>query len=74
MPLVPAHAEAVRATTRIVGTREAAKNARAIVTGAQKYTLDLDLPARCAKPSSRAPPDIDGTVAVVERRGGIAMR
>ncbi len=46
---------------RIVGTPKGRKNARAIVTGAQKYTLDVAVPNAAPTVVARAP-DVGGTV------------
>jgi isoquinoline 1-oxidoreductase beta subunit len=58
--VVPTSPKAVSQYT-VVGSRRARKNARAIVTGAQKYTLDLDLPGAAYAVIAR-PPTIYGTV------------
>ncbi|MGH7338069.1 MAG: molybdopterin cofactor-binding domain-containing protein, partial [Myxococcota bacterium] len=60
-PLVPATPKPVSQYT-VVGSPRGRKNARAIVTGAQKYTLDLDLPGAAYAVVAR-PPTIYGTVA-----------
>jgi isoquinoline 1-oxidoreductase subunit beta len=50
---------------RIVGTEQARTDARAMVTGQMKYTLDLDVPG--AMPTVvRRPPTINGSVRTVD--------
>jgi len=63
----------------IIGTPRGRKNARAIVTGAQKYTMDLrpgdtpDFPAN-AKPAVIArPPDIKGRVLSFDASAALAL-
>jgi isoquinoline 1-oxidoreductase beta subunit len=63
----------------IIGTPRGRKNARAIVTGAQKYTMDLrpgdtpDFPAN-AKPAVIArPPDIKGRVLSFDASAAFAL-
>lgn len=46
---------------RIVGSGKARKNARAIVTGVQEYTLDIDVPGAMPTVVARSP-DIGGTI------------
>jgi isoquinoline 1-oxidoreductase beta subunit len=46
---------------KLVGTARSRKNARAIVTGAQQYTLDVDVPGAMPTVVARAP-DIGGRV------------
>jgi isoquinoline 1-oxidoreductase beta subunit len=61
IPLIPTTPRSVD-RYRIVGTGKPRKNARAIVTGAQEYTLDLDVPGALPTVIARSP-DIGGTVA-----------
>jgi len=60
-PLIPADPKPVSQYT-LVGSPQPRKNARAIVTGAQQYTLDLDLPGAAYAVVAR-PPYVYGTVA-----------
>jgi isoquinoline 1-oxidoreductase beta subunit len=66
IPVTPLPLKAVADHT-IVGTPRGRKNARAIVTGAQKYTLDLraadGIPANAKPAVVLRPPDIKGRVA-----------
>ncbi len=55
---------------RFVGSAQARKNARAIVTGAQEYTLDIDVPGALPTVVARSP-DIGGTI--VSWNGSIAQ-
>jgi isoquinoline 1-oxidoreductase subunit beta len=55
---------------RLVGTAHPRKNARDIVTGAQKYTLDVDVAGAMPAVVARAP-DIGGTVGSWD--GNVAM-
>jgi isoquinoline 1-oxidoreductase beta subunit len=57
---------------QIVGTPRPRKNARDIVTGAQKYTLDLDIPGAAHAVVAR-PPDIKGTVTAFDPAPALAM-
>ncbi|MER5885457.1 molybdopterin cofactor-binding domain-containing protein [Streptomyces sp. NPDC001941] len=53
------------AEQRLVGTPTSRVDARAMVTGRQRYTLDLDVPG--AKPCMvRRPPAVNGTVELVQ--------
>ena len=61
IPLIPTTPRPVD-RYRIVGTAKSRKNARAIVTGAQEYTLDLDVPGAMPTVIARSP-DVGGTVA-----------
>ncbi|GFE87627.1 xanthine dehydrogenase family protein molybdopterin-binding subunit [Steroidobacter agaridevorans] len=54
---------------KVVGTARPRKNARDIVTGAQKYTLDVDVPGAMPTVVARAP-DIKG--AVLSWNGSVA--
>ncbi|UMP00175.1 xanthine dehydrogenase family protein molybdopterin-binding subunit [Amycolatopsis sp. EV170708-02-1] len=55
---------------KLVGTPQSRKDARAMVTGQLKYTLDLDVPG--AKPVMvRRPPTINGTVAKVNNEAAV---
>ncbi|MFG2194251.1 molybdopterin cofactor-binding domain-containing protein [Streptomyces sp. NPDC048639] len=55
---------------RLVGTPTSRIDARAIVTGRQKYTLDLEVPG--AKPAMvRRPPTINGTVESVANAAAV---
>ncbi len=70
LPVVPLPLKPLAEHT-IVGTPRVRKNARAIVTGAQKYTMDLrpgdadapDFPANAKPAVVLRPPDIKGRVA-----------
>ncbi|MGW3241961.1 molybdopterin cofactor-binding domain-containing protein [Streptomyces sp. NPDC001070] len=54
----------------LVGTPTSRVDARAIVTGRQRYTLDLDVPG--AKPATvRRPPTINGTVRSVNNEAAV---
>ncbi|MFI9201551.1 molybdopterin cofactor-binding domain-containing protein [Streptomyces sp. NPDC053048] len=55
---------------RLVGTPTSRIDARAMVTGRQRYTLDLDVPG--AKPCMvRRPPTLGGTVRAVRNRDAV---
>jgi isoquinoline 1-oxidoreductase beta subunit len=56
----------------LVGVGRGRKNARDIVTGAQKYTLDLDIPGAVHAVVAR-PPDIKGTVASFDASAAQSM-
>jgi len=60
IPRVPSTPKPVSAYT-LVGTPRSRKNARDIVTGKQRYTLDIDLPGAACAVVAR-PPDLYGTV------------
>lgn len=60
VPLIPVTPKSV-SQYKLVGTGRSRKNARAIVTGAQKYTLDIDVPGAMPTVVARSP-DIGGTV------------
>ncbi|GAA1557999.1 hypothetical protein GCM10009731_10510 [Streptomyces globosus] len=65
---VPAAAPKERKDHALVGRPTGRIDARAMVTGAQRYTLDLDVPG--AKPCVvRRPPTLGGTVRSVHHRG-----
>ena len=56
----------------IVGTPTTRKNAREIVTGAQRYALDFEVPGAAHAVVAR-PPDIKGTVASFDATTALAM-
>jgi len=57
---------------RIIGTPTSRMDARAIVTGAKRYTLDLDVPGAMPTVLKR-PPTINGTVGAVDDSAARAM-
>jgi isoquinoline 1-oxidoreductase beta subunit len=71
VPLIPV-APKSPAQYRIVGTAKTRKNARAIVTGAQEYTLDVELAGALPTVVARSP-DIGGTIDAWNGNAAAAM-
>lgn len=57
----------------LVGSERTRRNAREIVTGQQKYTLDLDFPANTAWVVVARPPDIYGTVQSFDASAALGL-
>jgi isoquinoline 1-oxidoreductase beta subunit len=74
LPVVPLPLKPLADYT-IIGTPRGRKNARAIVTGAQKYTMDLGLaegvPATATPAVVRRPSDIKGRVASINNLAAV---
>ncbi len=74
LPVVPLPLKAIEDHT-IVGTSRGRKNARAIVTGQQKYTMDLGpedgVPANATPAVVARPPDIKGYVVSINNQAAV---
>jgi isoquinoline 1-oxidoreductase beta subunit len=74
IPVTPLPLKAL-ADYSIIGTPRGRKNARAIVTGAQKYTMDLGpaegVPANATPAVVRRPPDIKGYVVSINNLAAV---